>query len=253
MKATILPSIVLAASFMMTVSHTASAQSLFREQASIPSDLVINTEASGAQGNTTSPAPVEPQTYDSCQALLEAGNTTSGTYTLNGTTPVYCDMVNNGGGWMLYLDFGSSAARPALVANQIDTPEEALQHASSSVYSHFNRTVSNSTSEFTIEPYRDEWVNFYHWGGTVGYLDFTAPAGYTSMRVDYGNGYWLSSNYSSSFVRVNRNGVTQSTVYQPSARGSISRASSTFNIAGGESVTISEANAVNYLDAIWVR
>lgn len=231
------------------ISHAESGSKLrFSSSVDIPFDIEKGKATSSNSDNIGEPEKV----FESCLDFLNSGEATSGNYTLSNGKRVYCDMVNNGGGWMLYLDFGNSTERQALVANGINTSEKMAQHTSSQYISTFNNENIQSTSDFRITGYADKWVNFYYYSNTIGKALFSAPAGYESMRVDFGNGYWLSQNMSS-FVVVNLNGVTQARINQASQKGKIDAKSAVFNITEGDTISISEANSVNYLDAIWVK
>ena len=180
----------------------------------------------------------------SCQDyLLEGlGAGVSGEYHVtSGSGRVYCDMVRDDGGWMLYLDFGSSTARSALVANGIDTLGEVDAYAQRHFASFNNQGSTHAKNG----------VHFYTSSTPEGYMGIVAPSGYTQMKVDYGNGY--RTTYHTSFVVVNLNGVNQSRTNTPPTSGAINKNTATFPISGGERVTISEANSINYLDAVWVR
>lgn len=220
----------------------------FSSSVDIPFDIEKGKATSSNSNNVSEPEKV----FKSCLDFLNNGETNSGNFTLSNGKQVYCDMVNNGGGWMLYLDFGNSTERQALVANGINTAEKMAQHTSSQYISTFNNENIQSTSDFRITEYADQWVNFYYYSSTIGKALFSAPAGYESMRVDFGNGYWLSKSMSS-FVVVNLNGVTQSRINQATRKGQIDAKSSVFKITEGDTISISEANSVNYLDAIWVK
>lgn len=215
-------------------------------------DIPFNIEQGKATPSDSDEVSEPEIVFESCLDILSNGETVSGNYTLSNGKQVYCDMVNNGGGWMLYLDFGNSTERHALVANGINTADKMAQHTSSQYISSFNKENIQSTSDFRINEYADEWVNFFYSSNPIGKALFVAPAGYQTMRVDFGNGYWLSKSMSS-FVVVNLNGKTQSRINQATRKGKIDVKRAVFGITEGDIISISEANSVNYLDAIWVR
>ena len=169
-----------------------------------------------------------------------AGVTTSGVYYiqdgLQNIKRVYCDMVNDGGGWMLYQSFASTNTLtatdyPAWNTNNLllgDLTAAGWEMTYYSSYSDGDVTTSYS--------HRNEWFGFFYSGSPNGLMDMTSfygPSSITQIRIRHGMGKgsyggpsgYLSVNGASEVFGGSGAGATTDTVatFSPTYSGNMIR------------------------------
>jgi hypothetical protein len=132
--------------------------------------------------------------------LKENGVSTSGNYwiTINGTArQIYCDMVNDTGGWMLYSSFSSdntydAISYPAingnrLLVSQLSTYGYALDFTDS----YADGVVSVGFSPNSGYVRKPEYLAHYYGSAPNGLFTMSSwngPSGITQMRLKHGGG-----------------------------------------------------------------
>jgi hypothetical protein len=174
----------------------------------------------------------------SAQAIKTlTGTTTSGKYwvTINGVAKeIYCDMANDGGGWMLYSsfstasEFASSANYPAINGNGILHSQHATYGYSTYLTNYHDGVTNNLGLGWSGSGYA-----FFYNAGTEGYLNmdtwYGPTTGITQLRAKYGSGN-SSGDGTTGGCRILLNNGTVTLPSRGSLTGSIS--SGNFNPQG---------------------
>jgi len=124
-----------------------------------------------------------------------AGVTSSGVYYIQdgfqNIRRIYCDMVNDGGGWMLYQSFASTNTLtatdyPAWNANNLLLGDLSAAGWDLNYYTNYSDgVVTNSYS------HRNEWFGFFYSSGPNGLMYMTSwygPSDITQIRIRHGIG-----------------------------------------------------------------
>lgn len=149
------------------------------------------------------------------------GTTTNGKYwiTINSVArEIYCDMANDGGGWMLYTSFSSineyanSTNFPAIYGNGLTNSTLGTYGYSTNYTSYHDGTTDNLGYTYSGSTYQGPYSFYYSSGpnGIIAMDTWGGPSsGITQARVKYGGG---ASNYNpggpGGYVTFNNNAVT---------------------------------------------
>jgi len=190
---------------------------------------------------------------DSAQDLKNIGVNQSGNYwiKINGTpTLVYCDMVNDGGGWMLYTSFASDnsfdSGFPAINGNRVLVTNFAARGYSLPFTTNYSDGVNGSLSYGRKAEY---FAHFYS-SGPLGIFEmnsYVGPTSCTQMRIKHGGG---SSDFSGADGNLYTNG---SLVYSAQGGGLIVTSVVSFNPIGTTPILKQEETGIAGISWIFVR
>lgn len=133
---------------------------------------------------------------ESAKAIKAAyPNSQSGNYWLNINgviKQIYCDMTNDGGGWMLYSSFSSdntfSTSYPALNGNRILFSSLGTYGYSTSGVGYYHDGVTDALGGYVR---KSQYLAHFNSGSPVSYFymnSYSGPSGVTQMRVKHGTG-----------------------------------------------------------------
>jgi hypothetical protein len=149
------------------------------------------------------------------------GTTTNGKYwvTINGTNKeIYCNMADDGGGWMLYSSFSSinefanATNFPAIHGNGLIHTTIGNFGYATDYTSYHDGTTDNLGYTYSGSTYQGPYSFFYSSSpnGVIAMNTWNGPnSGITQMRVRYGGG---ASNYNpggpGGYISINNGAVT---------------------------------------------
>jgi hypothetical protein len=152
---------------------------------------------------------------------LLTSTTTNGKYwvRINGVArEIYCNMADDGGGWMLYTSFSSinefanSTNFPAIYGNGLTNTNITNFGYSTNYTSYHDGTTDNLGYTYSGSTYQGPYSFFYSasTNGTISMNSWNGPSsGITQMRVRYGGG---ASNYNpggpGGLININNGAVT---------------------------------------------
>ena len=150
------------------------------------------------------------------QIKQDTGTSTSGVYWIvkNGEPEkIYCDMVNDGGGWMLYTSFASdnpfdSTNEPAWNGNRVLYTQLSTYGYSLNYATNWHDGVNANLGSYVR---RSEFFAHFYSSSPQGQFTMTSwngPDFITELRVRHGNG---SSSYTGSSGNIITNNVTHVT------------------------------------------
>ncbi|NIA04024.1 MAG: DUF2341 domain-containing protein [Nitrospiraceae bacterium] len=179
----------------ITIDNTGSALSNYQVKITVPYEQGMNLDFSDLRFVDSNGTPLNywiEDTYPkSCaQILARDPSATSGVYTIkpDGSHPfdVYCDITDNGGGWMLLDNFVSSLSGDsdpygaAIGSSNIKTMSD-LSNAGYTTY------LTNIES--TSYTRKDGYLQMYYSGFPIGYIQKTLPSYANEVYVKWGNWY----------------------------------------------------------------
>jgi len=118
-------------------------------------------------------------------------------------TQIYCNMEDNGGGWMLYSSFSTDntydSSYPAWNGNRILTTDLSTYGYNLDYYTHYNDGVNVNFASYTRRP---EFLSFFYSGpadnGLLTMNTWNGPSDINQLRVYYGLGSTAASYSSNS-------------------------------------------------------
>lgn len=176
----------------------------------------------------------------------------SGTYWINwgGTTKeIYCDMDNNGGGWMLYASFATDNdySQAAITKSRMLEPEFNTYGFDLNYRTHWSDGINGSLA-YTRRP---GWFAHFYSSSPNGQFTMTSyqgPTNVSEMRIRHGGG---ATSYSGPSGYVMTNGVNRGSGPSNPTGTTITVAS--FNPSGSTPLFRQVEQGIAGLSDIWVR
>lgn len=148
---------------------------------------------------------------------------------------VYCDMNTQGGGWMLYNDYGSDISREKAINSMGINSIPALE---ASGHRHDIDHVNHSTIH--IHP---KYMQFFYYAGKSGYIELDLPNYASEVMIGLSTQWYGYSNE----VTVGGALVHTKPAYE-------SHTDLVFDYKKGDTIRVTEVSSgVSWIDAVWVR